>query len=38
MGLEDVEGDFFDFIRRSKAFEYASSDKIEKIEIFMDET
>ena len=26
------------FIRHSKAFEYASSDKIEKIEIYMDET
>ena len=35
---EDVEGDFFEYIRQSKAFEYASSDKIERIEIFMDET
>lgn len=35
---EDVDEDFFDFIRHSKAFEYASSDKIKKIEIYMDET
>ena len=33
-----VEGDFFDYIRHSPAFEYASSDQIEKIEIYMDET
>lgn len=35
---EDIEGDFFDYIRSSKAFEYSSSAEIEKINIFMDET
>ena len=35
---EDIEGDFFDYIRSSKAVEYSSSAKIEKINIFMDET
>lgn len=35
---EDIEGDFFDYIRSSKAFEYSSSAEIEKINIIMDET
>lgn len=35
---DNVEGNFFDYIRHSRAFENASSDKIEKIEIYMDET
>jgi len=33
-----IDGDFFDYIRHSPAFEFASSDQIEKIEIYMDET
>ncbi len=35
---EDVSESIFDYIRNSKAFEYAKSDKYEKIDIYMDET
>ena len=33
-----IDDDFFDYIRHTPAFEYASTDQIEKIEIYMDET
>lgn len=35
---EDVDENIFDYIRKSKAFEYAKSSTYEKIEIYMDET
>ena len=35
---EEVSGSIFDYIRNSKAFEYAKSDKYEKIDVYMDET
>ena len=35
---EDIEENFFDYIRSSKAFECVSSEPVQKIRIFMDET
>lgn len=35
---EDIDGDFFDYIRNSKAFGCASSEDIVKINIYQDET
>ncbi|MBQ6569617.1 MAG: hypothetical protein IJL87_05125 [Clostridia bacterium] len=35
---EDIDGDFFDYIRNSEAFKCASSEIIKKIDIYKDET
>jgi hypothetical protein len=35
---EDIDGNFFDYIRNSEAFKCASSEIIEKIDIFICET
>jgi len=35
---EDIDGDFFDYVRNSPAFTYAEASKIAKVEIWMDRT
>ena len=35
---EEIDENIFDYIRKSKAYEYAKSETYEKIEIYMDET